>query len=87
MTIFASTPATRSARLKGRPNPALLDFRQLHGEKRGEDLRHAAIAWHASMSTMVMAGAYGYREGAHARLVLVRLASFLESAGRGFDDA
>lgn len=97
MTIFASTPATGSARLKGRgyylaagvgygrlhgPNPALLDFRQLHGEKRGEDLRHAAIAWHASMSTMVMAGAYGYREGAHARLVLVRLASFLESEGR-----
>ena len=53
MTIFASTPATGSARLKGRgyylaagvgydrlhgPNPALLDFRQLHGEKRGDGL-------------------------------------------------
>lgn len=85
--IFASTPRS-AVRGAGRylaagagwgrehqPNPALLDFRALHGGKRGEAMQNAAVAWHASLSTMVMAGAYGYREGAHARRVLVRLAA------------
>jgi hypothetical protein len=100
--IFASTPSTGSARHKGlgvylaagvgygrshSANPALLDFRTLHGTKRGAEFHAAAVAWHSSLASMVMAGAYGYYEGAHARRVLVRLAALSAPQPSGLESS
>jgi hypothetical protein len=62
-------------------NPALVDFRKMHGMKTGDALSHSALVWSASLPSMVRAGAYPRPAGLHAQEVLVRLGFLAKLAG------